>query len=57
MSAYPALLVTGLFSLFGSATLAIPFLLYFVQLPADLFRLYIAVVRYLDVWIGLKTMD
>jgi len=43
VSSYPALLVTGLFSLFGSATLAIPFLLDFVQLPADLFQLYIAV--------------
>jgi ABC-type amino acid transport substrate-binding protein len=43
VSNYPTLFVTGLFSLFGSATLAIPFLLDFAQLPADLFRLYIAV--------------
>jgi len=43
VSSYPSFLVTGLFSLFGSATLAIPFLLDFVQLPADLFHLYIAV--------------
>jgi Na+/H+-dicarboxylate symporter/ABC-type amino acid transport substrate-binding protein len=40
---YPTFLITGLFSLFGSATLAVPFLLDFLQLPADLFKLYIAV--------------
>ena len=43
VSQYPKLLVTGLFSFFGSATLAIPFMLDLLQLPADLFQLYVAV--------------
>jgi Na+/H+-dicarboxylate symporter len=43
VSQYPGLLISGLFSFFGSATLAIPFLLDSLQLPADLFQLYIAV--------------
>ena len=42
-ASYPALLLTGLVSLFGSTTLAIPFLLETQQLPADLFNLYITV--------------
>jgi Na+/H+-dicarboxylate symporter/ABC-type amino acid transport substrate-binding protein len=40
---YPGLLVTGLVSMFGAPTLAIPFLLDMQQLPADLFDLYLAV--------------
>jgi Na+/H+-dicarboxylate symporter/ABC-type amino acid transport substrate-binding protein len=42
-SRYPGFLITGLFSFFGSATLAVPFLLDLLQLPADLFQLYLAV--------------
>jgi len=40
---YPSLLITGLVSMFGAPTLAIPFLLETQQLPVDLFDLYIAV--------------
>jgi ABC-type amino acid transport substrate-binding protein len=40
---YPGFLISGLFSFFGSATLALPFLLDLLQLPADLFQLYLAV--------------
>jgi len=43
ISRYPTLLISGLFSFFGSATLAVPFMLDMFQLPADLFQLYIAV--------------
>ena len=43
ISRYPAFLISGLFSFFGSATLAVPFLLNLLQLPADLFQLYLAV--------------
>ena len=39
---YPALLSTGLFSLFGSPLVAMPFLLNMFQLPADMFQLFIA---------------
>lgn len=37
---YPGFLVSGLMSLFGSSTLAVPFLLDMLQLPTDLFELY-----------------
>ena len=40
---YPSLLMTGLVSMFGAPTLAIPFLLKMQQLPADMFDLYLAV--------------
>jgi len=43
VSRYPAFLVSGLFSFFGSATLAVPFLLDLLQLPADLFQLFLTV--------------
>jgi Na+/H+-dicarboxylate symporter len=43
VASYPSLLVTGLVSMFGAPTLAIPFLLEMQQLPTDLFDLYIAV--------------
>ncbi len=39
-SQYPGFLVSGLMSLFGSSNVAIPFLLDMMQLPADLFELY-----------------
>lgn len=40
--AYPAMLVAGLFSMFGGPVVAIPFLLDMQRLPADLFQLFIA---------------
>jgi Na+/H+-dicarboxylate symporter/ABC-type amino acid transport substrate-binding protein len=39
---YPAFLGAGLFGLFGSPMAAIPFLLDMLQLPADMFQLFIA---------------
>lgn len=39
---YPAFLTIGLFSLFGGPIVAIPFLLDFQRLPADMFQLFIA---------------
>ena len=40
--AYPAMLVAGLFSMFGGPVVAIPFLLDMQRLPGDLFQLFIA---------------
>ncbi len=40
---YPVFLVTGLFTFFGSTTIAVPFLLDFLKLPADLFQTFIAI--------------
>jgi Na+/H+-dicarboxylate symporter len=40
---YPAFLVTGLFSFFGSTATAIPFLLDFLRIPADLFQIFLTV--------------
>ncbi len=37
----PAMLVTGLLTLFGKTTIAIPFLLDMIRLPADLFQLFL----------------
>ncbi|MGF1511042.1 MAG: cation:dicarboxylate symporter family transporter [Myxococcota bacterium] len=39
---YPGFLATGLFSFFGSTATAIPFLLDFLQLPVDLFEIFLA---------------
>ncbi|MDO6676956.1 cation:dicarboxylase symporter family transporter [Shewanella sp. 4_MG-2023] len=41
ISAMPSLSVSGLLSLFGSVYVAIPFMLDLVQLPADLFQLFV----------------
>jgi Na+/H+-dicarboxylate symporter len=41
-SDYPTFLGAGVFSLFGSPVVAMPFLLDMFQLPADLFQLFIA---------------
>ncbi|MGD8376198.1 MAG: cation:dicarboxylase symporter family transporter [Acidobacteriota bacterium] len=43
LSRYPEFLISGLFSFFGSVMLAVPFLLNVLQLPADLFQLFVAV--------------
>jgi Na+/H+-dicarboxylate symporter/ABC-type amino acid transport substrate-binding protein len=43
LSQYPVLSVSGLASLFGGTVLAIPFLLNLLQLPQDLFQLFITV--------------
>jgi Na+/H+-dicarboxylate symporter len=40
---YPAFLVTGLFSFFGQTVTAVPFLLDFLKLPADLFQVFVTV--------------
>jgi len=39
---YPVFLVIGLFSLFGGPMLAVPYLLDFQRLPADMFQLFLA---------------
>ena len=39
---YPAFLVSGLFTFFGEVVVAIPFLLDLVHVPADMFRLFVA---------------
>jgi ABC-type amino acid transport substrate-binding protein len=39
---YPSFLVLGLFSLFGGPMVAVPFLLDFQRLPADMFQLFLA---------------
>ncbi|MFS1439744.1 cation:dicarboxylate symporter family transporter [Shewanella sp. 10N.286.48.A6] len=41
ISAMPSLSVSGLLSLFGSVYVAIPFMLDLVQLPSDLFQLFV----------------
>ena len=38
---YPALMLTGLLSFFGSTNLAVPYLLDLMKLPPDLFQLYL----------------
>jgi ABC-type amino acid transport substrate-binding protein len=43
VSQYPALAITGLFSLFGSVNVAVPFLLDLFRVPADMFQLFLAV--------------
>jgi hypothetical protein len=43
VSQYPVLSVAGLASLFGGTVLAIPFLLNLLQLPQDLFQLFVTV--------------
>ena len=40
---YPAFLVSGLVSLFGEVVVALPFLLDFVRIPADMFNLFLSV--------------
>ena len=40
---YPMLALTGLFSLFSSVNVALPFLLDLFRIPADMFQLFIAV--------------
>jgi Na+/H+-dicarboxylate symporter len=40
---YPAFLVSGLFTFFGSTATAIPFLLDFLRIPADLFQIFLTV--------------
>jgi Na+/H+-dicarboxylate symporter/ABC-type amino acid transport substrate-binding protein len=42
VSAYPKLAFTGLLTLFGSTTAAIPFLLDLFRIPADTFQLFVA---------------
>jgi len=42
VSAYPKLALTGLLTLFGSTTVAIPFLLDLFRIPADTFQLFVA---------------
>jgi Na+/H+-dicarboxylate symporter/ABC-type amino acid transport substrate-binding protein len=42
VSAYPKLAFTGLLTLFGSTTAAIPFLLDLFRIPADTFQLFLA---------------
>jgi Na+/H+-dicarboxylate symporter/ABC-type amino acid transport substrate-binding protein len=42
VSEYPGLAVTGLLTLFGSANVAIPFLLDLFRIPADTFQLFVA---------------
>ena len=42
-SDYPQLLLTGLFTFFALTSIAIPVLLDFLRLPADLFELFIAI--------------
>jgi len=39
---YPALAATGLFTLFGSVNVAVPFLLDMFRIPADTFQLFLA---------------
>ncbi|MDH3603906.1 MAG: cation:dicarboxylase symporter family transporter [Candidatus Tectomicrobia bacterium] len=39
---YPALIMAGLASLFGSTNVAIPFLLDLMRIPADMFQLFVA---------------
>jgi Na+/H+-dicarboxylate symporter len=41
-SAYPRLALTGLLTLFGSTTAAVPFLLDLFRIPADTFQLFLA---------------
>lgn len=41
LASYPSFIITGLITFFGSLDLAIPFLLDFFRLPADLYNLYI----------------
>jgi ABC-type amino acid transport substrate-binding protein len=38
---YPAFLVTGLFTFFGSTATAVPFLLDFLRIPSDLFQIFL----------------
>jgi ABC-type amino acid transport substrate-binding protein len=42
LSDYPALALTGLVTLFGSTTAAVPFLLDYFRIPADTFQLFLA---------------
>lgn len=48
LSQYPEFLVSGLFSFFGEVVIALPFLLDLMNIPADMFNLFIAV----DVFTG-----
>jgi Na+/H+-dicarboxylate symporter/ABC-type amino acid transport substrate-binding protein len=43
VSSYPTLLFAGLPSLFGSTTIAIPFMLDLMRLPQDMFQLFLSV--------------
>jgi len=45
---YPAFLASGLFSFFGEVVVALPFLLDFMRVPADMFQIFVAV----DVFTG-----
>jgi len=40
---YPAFMVTGLFTFFGSTATAVPFLLDFLRIPSDLFQIFLTV--------------
>jgi Na+/H+-dicarboxylate symporter len=42
LARYPTLVVSGVASLFGSVNAAIPFLLDLLQIPADMFQLFVA---------------
>ncbi len=48
VSAYPGLILTGVPSLFGGILLAIPFMLKQLQLPSDMFQLFILI----EVFVG-----
>ena len=48
LSQYPEFLVSGLFSFFGEVVIALPFLLDLMNIPADMFNLFITV----DVFTG-----
>jgi len=41
LSEYPSFVVTGLLSYFGAVSFALPFLLDLLQIPADMFQLYL----------------
>jgi hypothetical protein len=41
LAKYPAFLVAGLFSMFGKPPAAIPFMMDFMRVPADMFQLYL----------------
>lgn len=42
-SQYPMFLISGLFTFFGSLNVALPFMLDLLQIPADMFQLFLAV--------------
>jgi hypothetical protein len=48
LSQYPQFLISGLFSFFGEVVIALPFLLDLMNIPADMFNLFVTV----DVFTG-----